>query len=44
MRYEEVIPEDYLLNFVKCFWTSETLTKSAEYSPINCPNDWRGVK
>ena len=32
MRYEEVIPEDYLLNFVKCFWTSETLTKSAEYT------------
>ena len=32
MRYEELKVEGYLSNFVKCFWTSETLTKSAEHT------------
>ena len=32
MRYEEFKTEGYLSNFVKCFWTSETLTKTAEYT------------
>ena len=32
MRYEEFKIEGYLSNFVKCFWTSETLTKTAEYT------------
>jgi hypothetical protein len=32
MRYEEFKTEGYLSNFVKCYWTSETLTESAEYT------------
>jgi AraC-like DNA-binding protein len=32
MRYEEIKTEGYLSNFVKCFWTSETLTKSSDYT------------
>lgn len=31
MKYEEKDPDGNLTNFVKCFWTSETLTKSYEY-------------
>ncbi|MDZ7878787.1 MAG: DUF6597 domain-containing transcriptional factor [Saprospiraceae bacterium] len=30
MTYKEVKTEGYLSNFVKCFWTSEILTESAE--------------
>lgn len=32
MKYEEKNPDESLTNFIKCFWTSETLTKSAEYT------------
>ncbi|MEQ1553815.1 MAG: AraC family transcriptional regulator [Ferruginibacter sp.] len=32
MKYEEVKAEGYLSNFVKCFWTSETFTKSVEHT------------
>jgi AraC-like DNA-binding protein len=32
MKYEEIKTDGYLSNFVKCFWTSETLTKNAEYT------------
>jgi AraC-like DNA-binding protein len=32
MKYEEVKVEGYLSNFVKCFWTSETSTKSVEHT------------
>jgi AraC-like DNA-binding protein len=32
MKYEEIKTDGYLSNFVKCFWTSETLTKSSEYT------------
>ena len=32
MKYVELKSEAYISNFVKCFWTSETLTKSAEYT------------
>lgn len=32
MRYEEIKAEGYLSNFVKCFWTSETLTRNSEYT------------
>lgn len=32
MKYEEIKTDDYLSNFVKCFWTSETLTKSSEHT------------
>lgn len=32
MRYKEIKTEGFLSNFVKCFWFSETLTKSAEYT------------
>ena len=32
MRYEEIKTDGYLTNFVKCFWTSETLTKKSEYT------------
>jgi hypothetical protein len=32
MKYEEIKTDGYLSNFVKCFWTSETLTKSSDYT------------
>jgi AraC-like DNA-binding protein len=32
MRYEEIKADSYLTNFVKCFWTSETLAKSTHYT------------
>lgn len=32
MKYEEIKTDGYLSNFVKCFWTSETLTKSLEHT------------
>jgi AraC-like DNA-binding protein len=32
MKYEEVKVEGYLSNFIKCFWTSETLTKNVEHT------------
>ncbi len=32
MKYEEIKIDGYLSNFVKCFWTSETLTKSSDYT------------
>ncbi len=32
MKYEEIKTDGYLSNFVKCFWTSETLTKSSEHT------------
>jgi AraC-like DNA-binding protein len=32
MKYEEKNPDEDLINFVKCFWTSETLTKNCEYT------------
>ncbi len=32
MQYEEIKTDGYLSNFVKCFWTSETLTNSSEYT------------
>lgn len=32
MKYKEVETEGYLSNFVKCFWTSETLTNSCDYT------------
>ena len=32
MKYEEIKADGNLSNFVKCFWTSETLTKSSEYT------------
>ena len=32
MKYEEIKTDGYLSNFVKCFWTSKTLTKSSDYT------------
>jgi AraC-like DNA-binding protein len=32
MKYEEIKTDGYLSNFVKCFWNSETLTKSSEHT------------
>lgn len=32
MKYEEIKTDGYLSNFVKCFWTSNTLTKSSNYT------------
>ncbi|MGF1558915.1 MAG: DUF6597 domain-containing transcriptional factor [Flavobacteriaceae bacterium] len=32
MKYEEIKIDGYLSNFVKCFWTSETLTKNSEFT------------
>lgn len=32
MKYEEIKTEGFLSNFVQCFWTSETMTKSSEYT------------
>ncbi len=32
MKYEEIKTDGYLSNFIKCFWTSEALTKSSEYA------------
>lgn len=32
MKYKEIKTDGYLSNFVKCFWTSETLTKSFDYT------------
>jgi len=32
MKYQEIKKDGYLSNFVKCFWTSETLTKSSDYT------------
>jgi len=32
MKYEEIKTDGYLTNFVKCFWTSNTLTKSSNYT------------
>lgn len=32
MKYQEIKTDGYLSNFVKCFWTSETLTNSSNYT------------
>ena len=32
MKYQEIKADGYLSNFVKCFWTSETLTENSEYT------------
>ena len=32
MKYQEIKSDGYLSNFIKCFWTSETLTKSSDYT------------
>jgi AraC-like DNA-binding protein len=38
MKYEELKTSENLTNFVNCFWTSETLTKSTDYTilPDGC--------
>ena len=38
MRYEETKADAYLSNFVKCFWTSETLTEGTKHTIL--PNGY----